>query len=263
MTSPIKALLFTRTSDYRHASIPALATSLSSLSSLSLTHTESLSELQTLLPAQDILILGHNTGDFLDDESLSAVEAFVEREGTGVVGVHACTAGMLECQWYADLLGARFDGHPEPQWGRLKVHYRSEEAKDQGEHFVLQGIPAPSPSSFPSSASPCPETLRASPDSRTDFPWFDEWYNFKPIPRFPPKGSTVLVSVDPTTYQGWTGESGDEIGSLHPLVWCHEAEKGSTRVFHTALGHFDEAYADRWFMGMLERGIWWAARRGK
>jgi type 1 glutamine amidotransferase len=240
-----------------------MVASLSSLASVSLTHTESSSELRVRLPSHEILILGHNTGPFLDDETLSAIKRFVERDGTGVVGVHACTSGMSECEWYGELLGAVFNGHPEPQWGKLKVHHPREESRPQKEHFILQGLPAPSSSSVPTSASPCPMSLRTSSTSRTDFPWFDEWYNFRATPRFPPKESTVLVSVDPTTYEGWTGPKGDEVDGPHPLAWCHEVETGGTRVFYTALGHFDDAYADAWFMGMLERAIWWTARRGK
>ncbi|KAH8178430.1 trehalose utilization domain-containing protein [Sarocladium implicatum] len=259
MTEPIKVLLFTKTSAYRHASIPALATSLSSIPWLSLTHTEDSALLQSSLPTQDILILGHNTGDFLDDESLAAVKRFTETEGKGVVGVHACTAGMLECDWYSGMLGARFDGHPEPQWGRVRLH-RGEQG--EAEHTILRGLPEPSSSSVPANAPPCPSRLLHSSNQhpKTDFAWFDEWYNFTATPKFPPEESTVLVSVDPTTYEG--GPSSEMVGEsgLHPLAWCHEVNGGGTRVFYTALGHFDEACSDPWFMQMLHNGIRWAAR---
>jgi type 1 glutamine amidotransferase len=263
MSPTIRTILFTRTAEYRHACIPSLIAALSSLPSLSITHTESLSELQDLLPTHDVLVLGHNTRDFLDDETLEALKRFVERHGTGVVGVHAATAGMLKDEWYANLFGARFNGHPEPQWGRVKVHYSKEDDDSPDEHFILRGLPLPSSSSVPTSAPACPDDLRSSAASRGDFPWFDEWYNFTPQPTYPPEGCRVLVSVDPSTYEGWHGDAVHVANGQVPLAWCHERKSGNTRVFYTALGHFDEAYTDSWFMGMLERGIRWTARLDK
>ncbi|KAL2201896.1 class I glutamine amidotransferase-like protein [Sarocladium strictum] len=263
MASSIKTILFTRTAEYRHACIPSLINALSSLPSLTVTHTESLSELRERLLTHDVLVLGHNTRNFLDDETLDALKEFMEREGTGVVGVHAATAGMLKDEWYANLFGARFNGHPEPQWGRVQVHYSTEESTSQEEHFILRDLPLPSASSVPTSAPPCPDALRSSQASRGDFPWFDEWYNFTPQPTYPPKDCKVLVSVDPSTYEGWHGDAVHQANGQVPLAWCHEHITGRTRVFYTALGHFDEAYTDPWFMGMLERGIWWTARLDK
>lgn len=261
-STPIKALLFTKTAAYRHASIPALVSSISNLPNLSLTHTEDSSAFRSTLPSQDILILGHNTRDFLDDETLEAFKRFVDTQGKGVVGVHACTCGMLKCDWYREMLGARFDGHPEPQWGRVKVHHREDGDKDAG-HEILRNLPDPSLSSVPASAPPPPqEQQHLQSTLPMEFPWFDEWYNWSSSPNPPPpKGSTVLVSVDPTTYEG--GPALETVGhsGLHPLAWCHETGGSGTRVFYTALGHFDEAYSDPWFIKMLENGIRWAARR--
>ena len=260
-STPIKAILFTKTAAYRHASIPALASSLSNLPNLSLTHTEDPSVFQSQLPSQDILILGHNTRDFLDDETLEALKRFVETQEKGVVGVHACTCGMLKCDWYAEMLGARFDGHPEPQWGRVKVHHREDGDKD-AEHEILRNLPHPSLSSVPALARP-PHHEYLQHTLPTEFPWFDEWYNWSSSPNPPPpKGSIVLVSVDPTTYEGGPASGTlEETSGLHPLAWCHETRGSGTRVFYTALGHFDEAYSDPWFMKMLENGIRWTARR--
>lgn len=255
MATPVKALLFTKTAAYRHASIEALGIALASLPFISLTHTEDPALLQSLLPSQDVLILGHNTRDFLDDEALDALKGFVATEGKGVVGVHAAACGMLGCEWYGKMLGARFDEHPDPQWGRITVHHKEDD------HYILRGLPAPSVSSIPPSAPSCPRHLGRSDGSESVFPWFDEWYNFTPTPEFPPRDSTVLVSVDPTTYEGGPAQKDGERTHLHPLTWFHEFGELRTRVFYTALGHFDQAYGDPWFMGMLERGIWWAAKR--
>jgi type 1 glutamine amidotransferase len=84
--------------------------------------------------------------------------------------------------------------------------------------------------------------------------WMDEWYNFKTHPR-DNTNLHVLVRGDTSSFQG--GNMGDD----HPLVWCQEFEGG--RSFYTALGHFDEAYEDEWFMGQLERAIVWTSGVGK
>lgn len=96
-----------------------------------------------------------------------------------------------------------------------------------------------------------------------DFFWFDEWYNFRVIFRFLLKESMVLVLVDLMMYEGWIGLKGDEVDGFYFLVWCYEVEIGGMRVFYMVLGYFDDVYVDVWFMGMLERVIWWIVWRGK
>ncbi|KAF5497540.1 hypothetical protein CGCS363_v007691 [Colletotrichum siamense] len=81
--------------------------------------------------------------------------------------------------------------------------------------------------------------------------WMDEWYNFTSHPRRN-ENLHILARGDPSSYSG--GAMGDD----HPLAWCQEFEGG--RSFYTALGHFDEAYNDEWFMGQILKGIIWTAR---
>lgn len=80
--------------------------------------------------------------------------------------------------------------------------------------------------------------------------WTDEWYDFHPGP--PAHGVRVLASVDEDTYDGGT------MGAAHPLVWCHE--RGTGRVFSTALGHPPSAYADPDFRRHLEGALLWCTR---
>ncbi|KAG5806450.1 hypothetical protein H9Q74_008576 [Fusarium xylarioides] len=44
-----------------------------------------------------------------------------------------------------------------------------------------------------------------------------------------------------------------------PLSWTQTVGKG--RVYYTALGHFDEAYKDTWFMESLRRAVVWTAKK--
>ena len=249
-TPPIKALLITKTSAYRHASIPALVAAVTALfpsPSSSIVATEDSSQLPLLLPGVDVLLLGDSSGDFLDGPGeRDAVRAFVDR-GAAVVGIHACTSGEKSWEWYGQTLGGVFDEHPVPQWATVRVH--------DPEHFITRNLLPPSllPPSAPSEASPCPASLSQGAH-HASFPWFDEWYNFSSLTSGNPS-RRELVAVDEASYEG--GKN----GAHHPLVWTQEVGPSGARVFYTALGHFDHAFSDPWYMEMLERGIYWALRR--
>ncbi|MBC9712993.1 ThuA domain-containing protein [Streptomyces sp. TRM66268-LWL] len=80
----------------------------------------------------------------------------------------------------------------------------------------------------------------------------DEWYDFDRHPA----GAHVLAHADESSYDKEGGGMG---GDGHPLVWCRE--QGAGRVFYTALGHAEEAYADDRFLAHLAGGFAWAAGR--
>ncbi|ETN47099.1 uncharacterized protein HMPREF1541_01289 [Cyphellophora europaea CBS 101466] len=143
------------------------------------------------------------------------------RRGNGVVATHGAAAGMLSDSWYGDLIGAHFDMHPDPEEGSVVV----EEAN--ANHEILKGCGG------------CHS-------------WNDEWYNFTSHPRDNER-LQILLKGDTASFQG--GKMGED----HPLSWCQEFEGG--RVYYTALGHFDEAYRNYWFMHQIKRGILWAAGR--
>jgi type 1 glutamine amidotransferase len=79
-------------------------------------------------------------------------------------------------------------------------------------------------------------------------PWdhLDELYNFKYLN----PGIHVLIKVDETSYTG--GANGDN----HPMAWYHDFEGG--RSFYTALGHTNESWSDKLFLGHLLGGIQYA-----
>src|SRR5262252_7066710 len=77
----------------------------------------------------------------------------------------------------------------------------------------------------------------------------DEWYNFQTNPR----GSVhVLLTLDESSYQG------GEMGSDHPIAWCHDVAGGG-RSWYTALGHTEESYSEPLFRQHLLGGIMTAA----
>lgn len=227
MTSPklLRVLILTKTSGYRHASIPASVAAIRSFGTatgdfITTTHAETAAVIcEATLAQHDVVMFLQTTGEFLDEKQVAELRGFVRRGG-GFVGVHAASGGLGSESWYAELIGARFTNHPEPSWGRLKVEH--------GAHQAFPGITAGLP--------------------KEDWPWYDEWYNFDVNPR--DKKVNVVLSVDEGQYSGGT------MGRDHPLAWYREFDGG--RSFYTALGHFAAAYDDEKFMTHLWRGILWA-----
>lgn len=227
---PLKALVITKTAGYRHTSIPAALDALCRQASesriYSITATEDVDAQVTedALQAYDVVILLQTTGDFLDEAHLDALQRFVRRGG-GVVGIHAAAAGMLSDDWYGRLMGAHFHSHPEPERGTVIAEPAP--LDDGTDGFQI---------------CPCREDVED---------WMDEWYNFTTHPR-QNANLRILMRGDTGTF------AGSMMGDDHPLVWYQEFEGG--RSFYTALGHFDEAYGEDWFMDMILRAIVWTGR---
>ncbi|EAT80513.1 hypothetical protein SNOG_12101 [Parastagonospora nodorum SN15] len=155
-TPPFRVLVFTKTSGYRHDSIPASIRALHSLAETTKHFTLTATEDATLftpalLAPFSVIILLQTLGPIFTPLQLSALKNFV-RAGGGVVAIHAAAAGMPGDAWYAKLCGAAFDMHPPPSPGTLIVE------KDNEGHFV------------PSNS-----------EGREG--WVDEWYNFTSHPR--------------------------------------------------------------------------------
>ncbi|ROT34508.1 glycosyl hydrolase [Sodiomyces alkalinus F11] len=234
-TKPLSVLIFSKTSWYRHDSIEPAVAALKALASHSglftVTHTEDPDACLTkaTIPAFDVVLFLQCTGDFLAPHHVDALQDHILRRRGRFVAVHGAAAGMLNDETYASLVGALFDSHPPPERGRVVV----EEAA-RG-HFILGG-----------------GSGEGGVEGRDG--WVDEWYNFATHPRENDR-VRVLMRGDPTSFAG--GKMGDD----HPLVWCQEFDgEDGGRSFFTALGHFEEAYSDDWFMGVLLRAILWTGR---
>lgn len=77
----------------------------------------------------------------------------------------------------------------------------------------------------------------------------DEWYDW----RVNPRGKvTVLASLDEGFYRPNPQD--------HPIAWCHWQGKG--RAWYTEMGHFKEAYTEKWYLEHLYGGLMWAAQGG-
>ncbi|WP_328446868.1 ThuA domain-containing protein [Streptomyces sp. NBC_00386] len=216
-----RVLVYTRTTGYRHDSIPAAVGAVRALGrahGFEADATEDPEVFEAPLDPYAAVVFLSTSGEVLTPRGRDRLAAHVEGGG-GFVGVHAAACTEYDWPHYGELLGARFERHPDLQPGRVVV-------EDHG-HPATRLLP------------PVWDVT-------------DEWYDFRTNPR-EADGVRVLASADEASYEGG-GMGGD-----HPLVWCRE--QGAGRVFYTALGHAAEAYQDPDFLGHLLGGILWAARQ--
>lgn len=195
-------LVFSRTTGFRHDSIPAGIDALRALGSandFTVTATEDPTAFTPAnLAAYEAVVFLSTTGDVLDDAQQNALQAHIDG-GRGFVGVHAAADTEYGWGYYGDLVGARFKSHPAIQQARIVN-------EDRGH----------------------PATAHLG----TDWTRTDEWYNYQANPR---SSVHVLQSLDEASYSG--GEMGD-----HPITWCHAQGAGRsfyTGLGHTAESYAD------------------------
>lgn len=178
-----EVLVFTRTTDYRHDSIPAGVAALRELGAaegLRVRATEDPAAFtDASLAGVAVVVFLSTSGEVLDPAGRAALRRRVEAGG-GFLGIHAAACTEYDWPWFGGLVGAWFDRHPELQPATVTV-------EDQA-HPATAHLP------------------RA-------WRWTDEWYDFRSNAR---PDVRVLASVDEAGYRGG-GMGGD-----HPLVWCRE-----------------------------------------
>lgn len=211
---PPRLLVFTRTCDYRHASIPDGAAALTELAArhgCAVDATEEPAAFETDLAPYAAVVFLNTSGDVLTPAGRDRLAAHVEAGG-GFAGVHA--AACTEYGWphYGTLLGARFTRHPALQPGTVTVDDRT--------HPATRHLPA-----------------------RWQFT--DEWYDFATVPR---GAARILASADESTYEG------GGMGADHPLVWCRDQGAGRvfyTALGHTAEAYTDPDFRAHLIGGVL------------
>jgi type 1 glutamine amidotransferase len=211
-------LLFSKTTGYRHDSIPdaiAVITQLGADNGFQVDATEDGNAFtdDNLSQYQAVVFL-MTTGNVLDDDQKAAFERFIQA-GNGYVGVHSASDTEYDWVWYGQLLGAYFSSHPDIQQAEIDVQ--------DFNHPSTWFLPA--------------VWVRT-----------DEWYNFRTNPR--DNGVDVLATLDESTYHG--GQMGED----HPIMWYHEFDGG--RSWYTAMGHTSESYYEPLFQECLLGGILYA-----
>lgn len=132
--APPRILVFTRTTGWRHDSIPVAVQTLRTLAQeagLAVDHTEDPARFDaaTLLRYRAV-VFASTTGDVLDARQQAAFETFV-RGGGGYMGVHAAADTEYDWPWYGTLVGAWFRSHP-PGLQTARVRF-------EGAHAALAG----------------------------------------------------------------------------------------------------------------------------
>ncbi|MFF9201152.1 ThuA domain-containing protein [Streptomyces sp. NPDC014986] len=164
-------LVHTRTTDYRHDSIPAGVAALRGLGAFDVEATEDPAAFEGPLDRYAAVVFLSTSGEVLTPPGRERLRSYVEAGG-GFAGVHAAACTEYGWPYYGELLGARFDRHPALQPGRALV--------EDHDHPATRHLPPV---------------------------WHvtDEWYDFRAGPR---GRARVLLRADESSYDG--GGMGDD-----------------------------------------------------
>ena len=214
-----KALIFSATAGYRHASITngiQTIQMLAAANNFTVDATEDATRFSDANLAQyKVIIFLSTTGDVLTNAQQQAALRHYIEAGGGWVGIHAAADTLHNWPWYGGLVGAYIVNHPAIQQATIKVADRID----------------PSTSMLPK------RWVRT-----------DEWYNFNINPR---NSVHVLATLDENSY------SGGAMGFDHPIAWSHNYDGG--RAWYTESGHTPETYAEPLYQQHLLGGILFAA----
>jgi len=214
-----KILLFSKTTGFRHASIP---TGIAAIQKLGLDNDFTVDATEddaaftdTNLAQYQAVVFLSATGDPLTTQDRKDAFQRYVRGGGGFVGIHAASDSMYSWSWYGGLVGAYFKSHPAVQNATVRT--------EDSAHLSNAGLPG--------------TYIRN-----------DEWYDFQSNPR----GKVhVLASLDNSSYSGST------MGTDHPISWCQNYDGG--RSWYTGMGHTDASFSEPNFLKHLLGGIRTAA----
>ncbi|MEV0157319.1 ThuA domain-containing protein [Micromonospora sp. NPDC050686] len=221
-----RALLFTKTTGYRHDSIPAgisMFQQQAAANNFELVQSE---DSNVFTPANlatfDVLIMFQTSGMvWTTAAQRQAVEGFLA-SGKGIVAVHNATDMGIEGEY--------------PWW---------DQTVNAGAH-----MPEHSPGVLPGTAIVADKKHPSTTSLPDRWNRSEEWYNFDKNPR----GDVhVLVTADERTYN----PGPRAMGSDHPISWCRGV--GGGRVWATAMGHAIESYSETNFRNHVLGGVKWAA----
>ncbi|KDN22820.1 ThuA domain-containing protein [Amycolatopsis rifamycinica] len=198
----MRVLVFSKTAGYRHDSIPAGIRAIRELGAahgFAVTATEDAS---VLTGSFDAVVFLSTSGEILDAAQQAAFESYVEGGG-GYVGVHAAADTEYDWPWYGQLVGARFETHPEIQQARFVT--------EDGAHPATAHLP--------------PVWTRT-----------DELYDFRTNPRGRVR---VLQSLDESSYTGGGMGADHPITWCHPQG---RGRAFYTGLGHTSESYDDPAF---------------------
>ncbi len=207
-------LVFSKTSGFRHGSIPtgiAAIESLGTANDFSVTATENANHFTAAnLANYEAIVFLNTINNVLNSSQEAAMEQYIQNGG-GFVGVHSAAGTEPSWGWYGDLVGARFQSHPAIQQATVVV---TDQTHPSTAHLPQQWV-------------------------RTD-----EWFNYQSNPR----GSVnVLATLDESTYSGGVD------GADHPIAWYHDFDGGRswyTGLGHTNASYAETNFLDHLLGGI-------------
>jgi len=174
-----RLLVYTRTTGYRHDSIPAGIGALRGLDGYRVDATEDPGVFRAgTLRDYAVIVFLSTSGEVLDAAGREALTGYMTAGGAWL-GIHGASTTEYDWPWFGDLVGARFDHHPPVQPGLITV---ADESHPATAHL-------------------------GSTWSRRD-----EWYAFRDHPG---PGVRVLLTVDETSYEGGTMGADHPIAWCH------------------------------------------------
>ncbi|GLR18470.1 ThuA domain-containing protein [Portibacter lacus] len=163
-----KVLIFSKTMDYRHESTEVSIEAIKTLCAQNDINTEATENSEWFnsqkLKEYDAILFLNSSGDVFNREQEVAFENYI-RSGGGFVGIHGASTTEYEWEWFGKMIGAYFNGHPEPQEAVVIVNDTT--------HLSTKHLPK-------------------------KWKRFDEWYNF----RWVDEDFNMLLSLDESTYNG-------------------------------------------------------------
>ncbi|WP_258104664.1 ThuA domain-containing protein [Marinoscillum sp. MHG1-6] len=114
-TAQGQLLVFSKTSGFYHKSIPEGIRCISEIGNglglkVDTTTNAAIFQSDSINSYQGIVFL-NTTGDVLNEHEQKGLQNFI-RQGRGFLGIHAASDTEMKWDWYNELVGAFFDGHP-------------------------------------------------------------------------------------------------------------------------------------------------------
>lgn len=242
---PHRVVVFTRTTGYRHNSIPTAISTIQQLGAANGIDVVATEDPGFFTPAAmeglTAIVFANTVGNVLTDPARAAIQDFVT-SGGGWMGVHAAADTEYDWPFYTELLsGGRFLCHP-------LVNQPGCIVRESATHLSTAHLP-----------------------QRWTIP-FEEYYSFRTNVR---GTAQVLLSIDeksylqdpntsllpsptpPYSFQKWvSGKMGD-----HPMCWQRPIGNGFS--WYTALGHEKKLYADAAYRQHLLGGLLTVSRHGR
>ena len=201
-----RLLVYSRTTGFRHESIPAGIAALRRLGDQAGFAVDATEDPAAFTPAglsrYAVVAFLSTSGTVLDDAGRDALAGYLSAGGAWL-GIHGASTTEYDWPYFGGLVGAWFTEHPEIQDATVTV--------EDPAHPATAHLPTP-------------------------WTWNDEWYNFAANPR---PDVHVLLTVDEGSYQGGT------MGADHPIAWCHDydgARSFYTALGHAPETYTDPAF---------------------